>query len=76
MMTFEHLSGFSSSNKQAPHYTSTRIPYGRWSFALTRSLALPTPFFPLMVTRRHGPNSSKGKHALSSFRGITSGIVR
>ena len=44
---------FSPSIERAPHYTNTRIPYGRWSFALALSLALPNPLFPLLVTHQH-----------------------
>ena len=47
-MTFEQLrrSSFFPSTERAPHRTTTGIPCGWWSFALTLSLALPNYLSP------------------------------
>ena len=60
VMTFEQRSSFFPSIERAPHRTTTEIPYGRWLLALALSLALPTPFFPLLVTCRHNPKLFQG----------------
>ena len=47
-----HRPSFSPSFERAPHHTTTEDPCGRWSSALTLSLALPNPRSPLLVTHR------------------------
>ena len=56
-----HRPSFFPSFERAPHHTTTENPLaGRWSFALTLSLALPNPLSPLLVSRRRFPKLFRG----------------